>query len=378
VVHVTSAQPGARRLAFDALRRIEDDGAYANLVLGRMLDRSELSDADRRFATDLVYGTTRMRRACDALADRFITSPPDPATRTLLRLGAYQLAFGGVAPHAAVSETVALAPRRTRGFVNAVLRKVSSTDMVWPSDLTRLSYPDWIGEVLVGELGRDDALAALANMNEPATVTVRDDGYVQDESSQWVAAAVEAEPGERILDTCAAPGGKATALAAAGATVTAADVRPNRVSLIESNAQRLGLEIETVVADATAPGFPAASFDAVLIDAPCSGLGALRRRPDARWRIQPSDVTDLVDLQRRMVAASAPLVRPGGRLVYSVCTLTAAESIDHPIPEGFEVDERPPPVGTWRSFGHGWRILPHDAGTDGMVLIRYRRICSRG
>jgi 16S rRNA (cytosine967-C5)-methyltransferase len=373
VVHVTGSHPSARSLAFDALRRIEDDGAYANLVLGRMLDRSELSDADRRFATDLVYGTTRMRRACDALVDRFITSPPDPATRTLLRLGAYQLAFGGVAPHAAVSETVALAPRRTRGFVNAVLRKVSSTDMVWPSDLSRLSYPDWIGEVLIDQLGHDDAMAALANMNEPATVTVRDDGYVQDESSQWVAAAVEAEPGERILDTCAAPGGKATALAAAGATVTAADVRPNRVSLIETNAQRLGLGIEAVVADATAPNFPAESFDAVLIDAPCSGLGALRRRPDARWRIQPSDVADLVDLQRRMIAASAPLVRPGGRLTYSVCTLTAVESIGHAVPEGFEIDARPPSVGTWRPFGHGWRVLPQDAGTDGMVLVRLGR-----
>jgi 16S rRNA (cytosine967-C5)-methyltransferase len=277
-----------------------------------------------------------------------------------------------------VSETVALAPRRTRGFVNAVLRKVSSTDMVWPSDLSRLSYPDWIGELLIGELGRDDAMAALANMNEPATVTVRDDGYEQDESSQWVATAVEPQPGERILDTCAAPGGKATALAAAGAVVTAADLRPNRVSLIESNAQRLGLTIETVVADATAPDFPSASFDAVLVDAPCSGLGALRRRPDARWRIQPSDVTDLVDLQRRIISASAPLVRPGGRLIYSVCTLTAGESIDHPVPDGVEVDDRPPPVGAWRSFGPGWRILPHDAGTDGMVLIRYRRIGSAG
>ena len=373
---MTSTRPNARRLAFDALRRIEDDGAYANLVLGRMLDRSGLSDADSRFATDLVYGTTRMRRACDALADRVVTSPPDPATRTLLRLGAYQLVFGGVAPHAAVSETVSLAPRRTRGFINAVLRKVSVTDMVWPSDMARLSYPDWIGELLVAELGAEDAMAALANMNEPATVTVRDDGYVQDESSQWVAAAVEPRPGERILDTCAAPGGKATALAAAGAIVTAADNRPNRVSLIESNAQRLGLTIETVVADATAPDFPPGSFDAVLVDAPCSGLGALRRRPDARWRIQPSDVTDLVDLQRRIISASAPLVRPGGRLVYSVCTLTASESIEHAVPDGFEVDDRPPTVGTWRAYGHGWRVLPHDAGTDGMVLVRYRRVGS--
>jgi 16S rRNA (cytosine967-C5)-methyltransferase len=363
----------ARQVAYDALKRIDADGAYANLVLGAMLERSELSGADRRFATDLVYGTTRMRRACDALVDRFVTSPPDPATRTLLRLGAYQLEFAGVAPHAAVGETVALAPKRVRGFVNAVLRKVSNLEMVWPSEFTRLSYPDWIGELLVAELGDDDALRAMNRMNEAATVTVRQDGYVQDESSQWVAAAVEARAGERVLDTCAAPGGKATALATAGAAVTAADVRPGRVGLVAGNAERLGLHVETVVADATDPPFGAGSFDAVLIDAPCSGLGALRRRPDARWRIQPPDVADLVVLQRRIIEASAPLVAPGGRLVYSVCTLTASESIAHPMPEGFEIDDREPPAGAWRPYAHGWLVLPHDADTDGMVLIRYRR-----
>lgn len=371
---MTSTRPAnARRVAWDALRRIDEGGAYANLVLGPMLERSGLGELDRRFATDLVYGTTRMRRACDALVDRFVTSPPDPATRSLLRLGAYQLEFAGVPAHAAVGETVALAPKRVRGFVNAVLRRVAATPMVWPSELARLSYPDWIGELLVNELGRDDALAAMERMNEPATVTIREDGYVQDLSSQWVAAAVECSPGERVLDTCAAPGGKTTAMATAGALVTAGDARPHRAGLVADNAAKLGLDVETVVADATAPPFEPSSFDAVLIDAPCSGLGALRRRPDARWRIEPADVAELAELQRRILEASAPLVRPGGRLVYSVCTLTAAESIEHPAPPGFTVDERPPPVGTWRPFGPGWRVLPHDADTDGMVLVRYRR-----
>lgn len=370
---MTGRPTTARRLAWDALRRIDADGAYANLVLGPMLDRSGLSDQDRRFATELVYGTTRMRRACDALVDRFVASPPEPAIRSLLRLGAYQLAIAGVAPHAAVSETVAIAPKRVRGFVNAVLRRVADTPMVWPSEYTRLSYPDWIGELLTAELGADDARAAMERMNEPASVTLRTDGYVQDASSQWVAAAVAARPGERVLDTCSAPGGKATALAATGARVTAADVRPHRIRLVADNADRLGIDLETVVADATAPPFEPGSFDAVLVDAPCSGLGALRRRPDARWRIRPGDVADLARLQREIIAASAPLVRPGGRLVYSVCTLTAAESIDHPIPDGFEIDDGAPPIGSWRTFGHGWRVLPQDADTDGMVLVRLRR-----
>jgi len=363
----------ARAVAYEALRRIESDGAYANLVLRPILERSGLEEIDRKFATDLVYGTTRRRRACDALVDRFITSPPDEATRTILRLGAYQLEFAGVAPHAAVGETVGLAPKRVRGFVNAVLRNVARTPMIWPSPMTKLSYPDWIGEMLATELGADDARLALERMNEPPPVSVRDDGYVQDESSQWVASAVGAAPGERVLDACAAPGGKATAMAASGASIVAADVRERRAALVSSNATRLGLPIDLVIADATAPPFHPESFDAVLLDAPCSGLGALRRRADARWRIGKHDIAELAALQRRMLASAAPLVRPGGRLVYSVCTLTAAESVDHPTPEGLVIDGTEPPTGRWHPYRQGWRVLPHDADTDGMVLIRYRR-----
>lgn len=360
-------------MAFEALRRIERDGAYANLVVPAALDGSDLSEMDRRFVTDLVYGTTRMRRACDALVDRFVSTEPDEATRTILRLGAYQLAFAGVAAHAAVSETVGLAPQRVRGFVNAVLRKVASTAPAWPSEASRLSYPDWIVDRMTEELGASDALAALERMNDAPPVSVRDDGYVQDLSSQWVAAAVEARAGERIVDLCAAPGGKATVLAATGARVIAADLRPGRLSLVRSNVERLGLQLPLVLADATRPPLAPGRLDSVLIDAPCSGLGALRRRPDARWRMDPSSVVELAHLQRRILDAAAPLVRPGGRLVYSVCTLTAAESVDHPVPDGYDVDPTPPPVGAWRSYRHGWRVLPHDADTDGMVLLRYRR-----
>jgi len=363
----------SRQLAYRVLRRIESEGAYANIALAAALERSKLSDADRRFVTDLVYGTTRMRRACDALVDRFVSAPPDPGTRTVLRLGAYQLAFAGVPAHAAVGETVALASRHTRGFVNAVLRKVATTPMVWPSEWAQLSYPDWIADTLVAELGADDGRAAMERMNAPATVTTRPDGYIQDLSSQWVAAAVEARPGELILDACAAPGGKATALAACGADVIAGDARWHRAGLVLSNAARLGVDVATIVADATTPPFGDGVFDAVLIDAPCSGLGALRRRPDARWRIEPGDVQDLAELQRRMLARGAPLVRLGGRIVYSVCTLTATESVDRLTPAGFEVDDRRPASGEWRRYRQGWRVLPQDADTDGMVLVRYRR-----
>jgi 16S rRNA (cytosine967-C5)-methyltransferase len=366
----------ARSLAVELLTRIEHQGAYANLVVPAALKDSGLGDADRRFVTELVHGTTRMRRACDALVDRFITVAPDAATRTVLRLGAYQLVFAGVPAHAAVGESVGLAPRRTRGFVNAVLRQVATRPMTWPSDAARLSYPDWIVERIVAELGHDDAMAALERMDAAPPVTVRSDGYVQDLASTWVADAVDvggAVDGHApIVDVCAAPGGKATRIAGRGGSVVALDLRPARVGLVTTNAARLGVAVAAVVADATAPPVRSGSAGAVLLDAPCSGLGALRRRPDARWRIGPDDVDELVALQRRLLVAAADLVAPGGQLVYSVCTLTAAESIDHPIPPGFEVDGRSPP-GTWRPYGHGWRVLPHDADTDGMVLLRYRR-----
>ena len=369
-----------RRVALTLLRRIEDEGAFANLVVPSTLDRSDLSRSDRAMVTDLVYGTTRLRRACDALVDRHISSPPDAATRRILRLGAYQWGWGGVPAHAAVHETVSLAPRRVRGFVNAILRRTVEgpppSDLKWPSLASQLSVPDWIYDLYVDEVGAEAAVASLARMNVPPAPVVRDDGYVQDRASTWVAAAVGAQPGELILDLCAAPGGKATALAAAGATVVAADLRTQRAGLIAENAQRLGFssdQLSVIAADGTLPPFAGSQFDAVLLDAPCSGLGALRRRPDSRWRVEPRDVDVLSSLQQALIDSATTLVKPGGRFVYSVCTINASESIDHGMPSGWEVDDAPP-EGQWQRFGHGWRVLPHDADTDGMVLMRYRRL----
>jgi 16S rRNA (cytosine967-C5)-methyltransferase len=363
----------ARSVAYDALRRIEGDGAYANLVLPAILGRSGLDGRDRGFVTDLVYGTTRMRRACDFAVDRFIVRDPVPEVRTVLRLGAYQLLFGGVPAHAAVSATVPLAQGRSKGFVNAILRRVASAPVTWPDLATRLSYPDWIVDRLVSELGEADAVAALERMNEPPPVTTRADGYVQDLASQWVADLVGAEPGERVADLCAAPGGKATRLAEAGATVVAVDVRPARAALVAANAERLGIggnRLGVVAADGAAPPLRAASFDRVLVDVPCSGLGALRRRADARWRIEPGDIERLGTIQRALLAAARPLVRPGGVLVYSACTLTAAESTDHDDGTWPALD---PPPSPWRPYGRGARLLPQDADTDGMTVLRYRR-----
>ncbi|HEX4822298.1 MAG TPA: transcription antitermination factor NusB [Acidimicrobiales bacterium] len=358
----------ARQVALEALARI-DDGAYANLAVRGELDHSRLDERDRHFVTDLVYGTTRMRRACDFLIDRYLLRPVTDDVRRVLRLGAYQLQFASVPPHAAVSETVTLAPQKVRGLVNAVLRRVASeTSVEWPDEATRLSYPDWILERLSADLGREDALAALEQMNTPAEVTVRDDGYRQDRASQWVAAAVGASTGERVLDLCAAPGGKSTAMAKSGAVVTAMDLHPGRTALIVAN----GLS-RVAVADGRHPPFAPATFDRVLVDAPCSGLGALRRRPDARWRSSPEAVERLAALQCELVDAAVALVRPGGTLVYSVCTLTATESLavdEHLLARHPTLQPLPPLDPPWRPWGRGAIVLPQDAGTDGMTILR--------
>jgi 16S rRNA (cytosine967-C5)-methyltransferase len=362
----------ARRLALEALHRI-DDGAYANLVTPALLERSRLTSRDRNFVTAIAYGATRMRRALDHLVDRHVLRPTDDDVRRVLRLGAFELAYLRTPAHAAVSQAVSLAPERGRGFTNAVLRKVAAdvaAGLKWPDLPTELSYPDWIVDALTDALGEEHAVGALRQMNEPAEATERDDGYTQDLASQWVVEEVGALPGERILDLCAGPGGKATLLAATGAVVTAADSNPRRAQLVAENAERTGAELAGVVAsDGLASPFRSRSFDRVLVDAPCSGLGVLRRRPDARWRIKPSDVEELAELQRRLLTAAADLVRPGGVLVYSVCTLTVDETIGVDLPA---LEALPTPGHPWQPWGRGARLLPQTAGTDGMYLLQLR------
>jgi 16S rRNA (cytosine967-C5)-methyltransferase len=392
-----AADPGvqARRVAIEALVRIERDDAYANLALDAHLRRSGLDRRDRALVTDLVYGTLRRRRACDFLVDRFLSSPPPAEARAALRVGAYQLHFTDTPAHAAVSATVSAVPKRYRGVTNAVLRRVSAEPVTWPDDATRLSYPDWIVDRLVADLGHDDALAALEAMDAAPEVSVRDDGYTQDRASQWVAAAVGVRAGDVVADVCAAPGGKATLLAERGARVIAADLRPARAGLVATNAARVGVadRLLPLVADATSPPIRPGSLDAVLVDAPCSGLGVLHRRADARWRAAPGDVEQLAGLQGRILAAAIPLVRPGGTVAYSVCTVTRAETLDHDEwvarthpalrPLGVPIDDRVEggegleggqgsEAARWRPWGTGALVLPQDAGTDGMALFRWQ------
>ena len=425
----------ARVVALDALVRVED-GAYAHVVLPAMLAQSQLSDRDRAFATDLVYGTVRSQRRLDDLIGRVVKRPMhrlDPPVRAALRLGAYQL-LHDTPEHAAVGETVdAVGARspRARGFVNANLRAITRLPRPFPEPAdaaVAMSYPDWLVARLTAELGVEDANAALRAMNEPAAVTLRPDprrvtgaaladelraagaevetgalvrdavvvrgvgdpgrleavrdgrATPQDQGSQAVVAVLAPEPGERIADLAAAPGGKATAIAervGSDGAVVAVDVDAGRVRMIDGARHRIGLaHLFPLVGDGRRPPLRAASFDRVLLDAPCSGIGVLRRRPDARWRLREDAIDDLAALQRELLVAAAELVRPGGVLVYSVCTVTAAETTavdEWAASELRDFDALPAPSAPWRAHGRGALLLPQAAGTDGMFVLTLSR-----
>ncbi|MEO1065001.1 MAG: transcription antitermination factor NusB [Actinomycetota bacterium] len=368
----------ARSLAHAVLVRVDVDRAWVAPALDGALRRSRLDDRDRALATELVYGVTRRRRAIDAAARPFVKRDLDPDVRAAVRIGTYQLLEQRVPAHAAVSEAVDLAPRRASGLVNAVLRRVAEAGMpggLGPAE--RLSYPDWLVDRLVADLGQHDAHAALAEMNVPVETPARADGYRQDPASTWVAELVEAEAGETVVDLCAAPGGKATVLAASGADVIACELHPARARGVVGVAEATGHDLSVVVADARSAALRPGSADRVLLDAPCSGLGALRRRADARWRIDGEAVERLAALQIELLDAAADLVRPGGRLVYSVCTITTAETIDvvdRVLAERSDLDaEVVDPGSRWRVRGRGVLTLPQDHRTDGMFACVLRR-----
>ncbi|MFI5052725.1 MAG: 16S rRNA (cytosine(967)-C(5))-methyltransferase RsmB [Acidimicrobiia bacterium] len=425
----------ARLAALDALVRI-DDGAYAHIVVPAMLGRTRLDDRDRAFVTDLVYGTVRAQRRVDDLLARVVQRSLkrlDAPVRAALRLGAYQL-LSDVPAHAAVGETVAAVVARSpraRGFVNANLRALTRLGPPWPvsSDLgVALSYPDWLVERLIDELGADTARDAMAAMNDPASVTLRPnprlttadaleaelrdagvhvergalvsdsllvrgigdpaklaavrDGRAtpQDQGSQAVVAVLAPLAGDRVGDLAAAPGGKATAIGERvgdEGAVVALDIDAGRVRLVAGAATRLALDhVFPVVGDAESPPFGGRSFDRVLLDAPCSGIGVLRRRPDARWQLREESIAELASLQKRLLAAAAALVRPGGVLVYSVCTMTAEETLavdDWAMHHLVEFDPLPAPATPWRPHGRGALLLPQDAGTDGMYVLALHR-----
>jgi 16S rRNA (cytosine967-C5)-methyltransferase len=452
------------------LRGVEERDAYANLLLGTVLERTGLDARDAAFATELTAGTLRMRGLYDAVLATLVGRPLDaldPAVLHVLRLGSHQILSMRVPSHAAVSTSVDLVRSvvgpRPAGLVNAVLRKVAARDVdgwveqVLPDEAdpigrlaVRHSHPRWIVEGLHEALRRAptgaggqqpavdaqhmaadagmvelDALLAADNAVGAVTLVARpglaepvellvdgarpglfspwavrmDSGNpgdlaavrerragVQDEGSQLVAWLCVDAPlsgsDDRWLDLCAGPGGKAALLGAVaaqrGAELVANEVQPHRAELVRQAVAGLA-NVRVSVADGRHPPWDPGSFDRVLVDAPCTGLGALRRRPEARWRKQRSDVPGLVRLQRDLLTSAMESVRPGGVVVYATCSPLLAETrevVDWMLFERSDVV-----VDTSTELPEGGRadegflqLWPHRHDTDAMFAAVLRRV----
>ena len=367
----------AREIAIQCLYRIDETNGFANIILPNLLEGRSLDQRDKNLITEIVYGTTRMRRSLDWVIDRYLSVPPPTKLRSSLRAGAYQILYMRVPSHAAVSATVSASSKKNKSIVNAILRRISEEARInWPNEGTRLSYPEWIIELLIKDLGKKKAFEMLEKMNEAPSVSVRDDGYRQDLASQWITDIIGVSKQDLLLDMCSAPGGKATALATQARKVVACDINESRHKLMHENKTNLSLgNLTQVVSDGRSAPFSSHVFDHILVDAPCSGLGVLHRRADSRWRIEESDLKKLAKLQIDLLDSSVRLLKDGGVLSYSVCTVTNQETVDvvkslenrHPnlIPEKL-FHER------WRKIGNGLQILPQDFGTDGMSMFQWK------
>jgi 16S rRNA (cytosine967-C5)-methyltransferase len=393
----------ARRAAYEVLLRVFEQGAYADRVF-RTAARG-LDDRDRAYAQRLAYGSVQRVRTLDHAIETLGKRPVrklDAPVRAALRLGAYQIGYTETAPHAAANESVELVRRarleRAVPFTNAVMRRLAAgmgtlLDSL-PDGPLKESYPDWIYETWVRDFGEADALALMRSQNEPLETVVRlvrgdppgeptdipgayrvdqvDEQAVaegriwpQSRGSQLAGLAVGSHDGERVLDVCAAPGGKATQQ---HGEVTSVEIDTNRAAELRENVARLGAtNVHVVVADGTALPPDLDGFDRALVDAPCSGLGVLSQRPDMRWRARP-----LPELQLALLRSAGERVRPGGTILYSVCTMNAEENEAVVDASGLSVVSL---ADEWPAFVHPRRpefllTLPHVHGTSGFFLAR--------
>ena len=434
-----------RAVAFDVVRRVSEDDAFANLILPKALRKQKLKGRDAAFATEITYGTLRTLGVVDAvIAECSSRGLEDisPAVVDALRLGTYQVLYTRVEPHAAVDTTVRLVEAsgevKAKGFANGIMRTITRTPAkVWLDKLApqgeiagiafKHAHPTWIAESFSRVLGLGELEAALAadsdrpsvhlvarpgeiSAEELALMTGNEEGRyspyavymesgdpgqlepvrqglaaVQDEGSQLIARAVceatlEGEDTGRWLDLCAGPGGKAALMGALAridsAHVDAVEVSPHRAALIEKTVSDLPVDVH--VADGRNPGV-GEGFDRVLVDAPCSGLGALRRRPEARWRKAESDITELNQLQFELLSSALNLVRPGGVVIYSTCSPDLRETrgiVDRAVRElGAEELDAHALIPDMGDVGHekSVQMWPHRHGTDAMFFAALRR-----
>jgi len=446
-----------RAMAMHILMQVARRAAFPDVLLDVYFKKSPgLEARDRAFATELVYGVLRWQGRLDWIIDRYARVAPQRMAlpvRVLLRLAAYQLLFlDRVPPAAAVHEAVELAkasqPQHVVRFVNGVLRAIgrerdalkTATAEGTPAEqlAVRHSYPVWLVERWLRELGSDatEALCHAGNQVAPTTIrtntlkttpgalanALRESGFsvesgrlapealllravrtdlsslpeyargefqVQDEASQLVARLVDPQPGERVLDACAGMGIKTTHLAQLMGNrgeIVAVDSQGWKLTRLAENARRLQIScLHTVEGDLLALGTGerlAGGFDRVLVDAPCTGLGVLRRNPDIKWKVGPKDCRRLHLLQTELLGRAAELIRPGGVLVYATCTLTPeenegtvkaflAEHDDFLLEDGRAI--LPPSSGDVIEQQGSLKTWPHRHGVDGFFAARLRR-----
>lgn len=436
----------AREIALRVLLDVSQKDAYANIALARELTKHTVTEQDRRFLTELVYGVVKTAPTLDWMIQKYVTRAKKsiaPAIWTILQMGFYQLRFmDKVPPSAACNESVNLAKKYghqgTVKFVNAVLRASIRTPekIVYPDQDKNLArwmsltyfHPEWLVKRWIARYGKDGADKLCRMNNEPPALSLRtntlkttrdklcayltqegiehtvsdwtEEGIlcighpslntfaplqsgecqVQDESSMVVAHAVAPKAGDLVIDTCAAPGGKSTHMAQLmknQGKILSFDIHEHKLAKIGENAARLGITIiETTAKDAlTLPGEWKDKADCVLVDAPCSGLGVLRRKPDSRWRKSEELLTELPKLQLAILSQASECVKAGGTLVYSTCTIEPEENQE--VVEAFLQDHTDfvlEEIPCKKTSQEKWiQFLPHIDHTDGFFLARMRR-----
>jgi 16S rRNA (cytosine967-C5)-methyltransferase len=364
-----------RQAAVSALRAWSKGHDYAETLVDRHAHRRMLSSSDRGLLQAILFGVLRNRRLLDEWIGKLREGKLDPETRDILRVGLCQLLILGIPDHAAVNETVESGKASVRGLINAVLRrsvvarKRLLDDVAELPPTVALSHPDWLFNRWKAAFGKRQAIDLMEWNNQPSVTYFRAnplapgvpdlpgkpvegaagfhqlDGplpgkllaegavYIQDPATRHSVELLAPHPGERILDACAAPGGKAFLIAAAlgsASDLVCTDSNEKRLPRLVENLERLHAGKATVAThDWTKPA-PAAwhgSFDGILLDVPCSNTGVIRRRVDVRWRLQAPDIARIAVTQRAILENALPCLKPGGRLVYSTCSIEAEENL---------------------------------------------------
>ena len=438
-MNLESKQNRARELALQILEEVFEEGAYSNIALNKALKQSALSSADKSLVTELVYGTVARKITLEWQLAHWVEDRDklDAWLYILLELSLYQMLYLDKIPqHAVINEAVEIAKGRKRGsekYVNAILRKIEREGAADPTSINRknkrysvqYSLPVWLVKVLIDEYGEERAEAIFASLFERNKASIRvtdlarkeeiravlgaDDSLlapsalvkkqghfagheffekglitIQDESSQLVAPTLDLQGDEQVLDACAAPGGKTAHIASYLTTgqVTALDLYDHKLDLIQENAQRLGVadRVQTQKLDARKVHefFGQDSFDKILVDAPCSGIGLLRRKPDIKYNKETADFASLQEIQLEILGSVCQTLRKGGIITYSTCTIVSEENFQvvqaflesHPEFEQVTLEHECKDIMKDGCI----LITPELYGSDGFFISQFRKI----